>query len=70
MVSYRSTRGDVTGATFEEVVLGGLAPDRGLYVPETIPTFTPQQVPLYKMWQDDWRQCVLSHPCPNKSLSP
>jgi len=31
---YCSTRGGVKDATFEEVVLGGLAPDRGLYVPQ------------------------------------
>jgi len=43
-VSYRSTRGSVSGATFEEVVLGGLAPDRGLYVPDHIPTFTPKEI--------------------------
>lgn len=44
MTTYRSTRGDVTGASFEEVVLGGLAPDRGLYVPESIPKFTPAEI--------------------------
>ncbi len=43
-VKYRSTRGDVQGASFENVVLAGLAPDRGLYVPESIPTFTPAEV--------------------------
>lgn len=31
---YCSTRGGVKDATFEDVVLGGLAPDRGLYVPQ------------------------------------
>ena len=31
---YRSTRGAVKGASFEDVVMGGLAPDKGLYVPE------------------------------------
>ena len=44
MVTYRSTRGDVNGASFEEVVLGGLAPDRGLYVPESIPVFSNGEV--------------------------
>lgn len=36
-VLYCSTRGGVRDVTFEEVVLGGLAPDRGLYVPQEIP---------------------------------
>lgn len=41
---YRSTRGAVTGATFEEVVMGGLAPDKGLYVPESVPLFSPAEI--------------------------
>lgn len=43
-VRYRSTRGAVQGASFEEVVLGGLAPDRGLYVPEGIPAFSQAEL--------------------------
>lgn len=35
---YRSTRGGSTGRTFAEVLIEGLAPDGGLYVPETYPT--------------------------------
>jgi threonine synthase len=34
----------VKDATFEEVVLGGLAPDRGLYVPQTMPTISPAEL--------------------------
>ena len=41
---YNSTRGGVKGASFEEVVLGGLAPDKGLYVPEFVPTFSPAEL--------------------------
>jgi len=41
---YCSTRGGVRDATFEEVVLGGLAPDRGLYVPQVMPTITPEEL--------------------------
>ena len=44
MTTYRSTRGAVNGASFQKVVLAGLAPDRGLFVPETVPTFTPKEV--------------------------
>lgn len=36
--SYCSTRGGAKGVSFEDVVLGGLAEDRGLYVPETLPS--------------------------------
>jgi len=43
-VKYISTRGDATPLSFEEVVLTGLAPDGGLYVPETLPTFSQQEV--------------------------
>lgn len=41
---YRSTRGGATDVSFEAVVLGGLANDRGLYVPETLPTVTPAEL--------------------------
>jgi len=36
---YRSTRGGQTGLKFDEAVLQGLGTDRGLLVPETIPSF-------------------------------
>ena len=38
---YRSTRGGQTGLLFDEAVLQGLATDRGLLVPEEIPSFPP-----------------------------
>ena len=41
---YQSTRGGVRGASFEDVVLGGLAPDKGLYVPEMIPSVDPAEI--------------------------
>ncbi|KDO19216.1 hypothetical protein SPRG_15659 [Saprolegnia parasitica CBS 223.65] len=37
MTKYQSTRGGVRGFSFEEAVLSGLAADRGLFVPESIP---------------------------------
>ena len=37
---YLSTRGGVTGASFEDVLLAGLAPDGGLFVPESWPMLT------------------------------
>ncbi|MEY4642067.1 MAG: hypothetical protein RLZZ227_2061 [Pseudomonadota bacterium] len=41
---YISTRGQSPVASFEDVVLTGLAPDGGLYIPETLPAITPQQL--------------------------
>lgn len=35
--TYKSTRGQVSGWSFEQVVMGGLAPDGGLFIPENIP---------------------------------
>jgi threonine synthase len=41
---YISTRGTAPKVDFKTAVLNGLAPDGGLYVPETMPQFTPQQI--------------------------
>ncbi|MEP2844800.1 MAG: threonine synthase, partial [Alphaproteobacteria bacterium] len=41
---YISTRGTAPVLSFEEAMLTGLARDGGLYVPETIPTLTPEQI--------------------------
>ncbi|MGJ8628153.1 MAG: threonine synthase [Sulfitobacter sp.] len=41
---YVSTRGTAPILTFEEAMLTGLARDGGLYVPETIPTLTHDQI--------------------------
>ncbi len=43
-MKYISTRGLAPALSFEEVVLTGLAPDGGLYVPETLPTFTREEI--------------------------
>lgn len=43
-MKYISTRGQTPPASFEEVLLTGLAPDGGLYVPVHYPTFTPAQI--------------------------
>ncbi len=40
---YRSTRGGIAGASFEDVLLAGLAPDGGLFLPETWPRFTVEE---------------------------
>ena len=41
---YVSTRGTAPILSFEEAMLTGLARDGGLYVPETVPTMTPDQI--------------------------
>ena len=43
-MKYISTRGEAEALSFEEVVLTGLASDGGLYVPETIPTFSKDKI--------------------------
>ncbi|WFD35143.1 threonine synthase [Malassezia cuniculi] len=47
-MKYLSTRGGDERLTFEEAVLTGLAPNGGLYIPETIPT-------LPENWKEDWK---------------
>lgn len=42
--SYCSTRGGAKGVSFEDVVLGGLAEDRGLYVPEELPAVSAEEL--------------------------
>ncbi len=43
-MKYISTRGQSPALNFEEAVLAGLASDGGLYVPETIPQFSRDEI--------------------------
>ena len=43
-MKYISTRGQSPAQSFEDVLLTGLAPDGGLYVPETWPTFSQDEI--------------------------
>lgn len=43
-MKYISTRGQAPALNFEQVLLTGLAPDGGLYVPETLPQFSQQEI--------------------------
>jgi threonine synthase len=43
-MKYISTRGQAPALNFEEVLLTGLAPDGGLYVPETLPRFSLAEI--------------------------
>ena len=52
---YNSTRGECPAVPFSEVLLGGLAPDGGLYMPQTFPKFSIEEIeswsnlPFYKL---------------------
>ncbi len=43
-MKYISTRGQAPSLSFEDVVLTGLASDGGLYLPETMPTFSKEDI--------------------------
>ncbi len=43
-MKYISTRGEAPTLSFEDVVLTGLASDGGLYVPETLPQFSKEEI--------------------------
>ena len=45
---YISTRGAAPSLDFAAVTLAGLASDGGLYVPETWPTFTPEEIAAFR----------------------
>ena len=46
---YKSTRGNSPEVPFSQVLLGGLAPDGGLYMPERFPKFTKEEI---NSWSD------------------
>lgn len=48
MLKYVSTRGDTPAVDFETAILDGFAGDGGLYVPQTLPTISQQQL---SQWQ-------------------
>ena len=43
-MKYISTRGKAPALNFEDVLLTGLAPDGGLYVPETLPKYSREEI--------------------------
>ena len=44
---YKTTRGISPSVTFQQALLSGYAPDGGLYLPETIPEFSREEI---KSW--------------------
>ncbi len=57
-MKYISTRGNAPALAFSEILLGGLAPDGGLYMPEAYPRFTAQD--LDAMRAMDYRQLAFA----------
>ncbi|MFV2034826.1 MAG: threonine synthase [Halocynthiibacter sp.] len=47
-MKYISTRGQAPELTFKQALLVGLADDGGLYVPQTWPTFTPDEIAAFR----------------------
>ncbi|MDK3017107.1 threonine synthase [Pseudodonghicola flavimaris] len=47
-MKYVSTRGQAPVLSFEEAMLTGLARDGGLYLPDTIPTLTPEEIAAFE----------------------
>ncbi len=43
-MKYISTRGQAPALNFEDVLLTGLAADGGLYIPECLPRYTPEEI--------------------------
>ena len=42
-MKFRSTRGGVSGVSFEEALMSGFAADGGLFLPEDLPVLTKQE---------------------------
>ena len=43
-MNYISTRGHAANEQFCDILLGGLAPDGGLYLPEAYPQISPTEL--------------------------
>ena len=50
-MKYISTRGGCPPQNFEQVLLSGLAPDGGLFIHQTLPTFSAEQIEAMKSLQ-------------------
>ena len=47
-ITYSSTRGGQKNLSFREVVMIGLAHDRGLFVPDSLPTVTSEELESWR----------------------
>ncbi|MEW6677890.1 MAG: threonine synthase [Pseudomonadota bacterium] len=57
-MKYQSTRGNAPALSFLEILLGGLAPDGGLYLPETYPHFSQDDLAALRTM--DYRQLAFA----------
>jgi len=57
-MNYISTRGNAPAQTFSQILLGGLAPDGGLYLPETYPRFSADDLAVMRGM--DYRELALT----------
>lgn len=62
MMRYVSTRGEAPSLDFEQVVLTGLAPDGGLYLPSEIPVFSQRELAKLATLEYPELACAIIHP--------
>ncbi|XOZ33721.1 threonine synthase [Halomonadaceae bacterium KBTZ08] len=65
---YISTRGQAPALSFEDVLLQGLASDGGLYVPETLPRYTPEELMALRGLPYDELACRVMYPFVAESI--
>lgn len=56
---FYSTRSQSTPVSGAQAILGGIAPDGGLYVPERFPQITPEQIAAMSAMPYDQRACTV-----------
>ena len=62
MVLYKSTRGVSPSVSFQQALLSGYAPDCGLYLPETLPSFSREELRAWaKLSAQELLQAMLPH---------
>lgn len=66
---YISTRGQAPALNFEDVLLQGLATDGGLYVPETLPRYTPEDLMALRGLPYDELACRVMYPFVAESIA-
>ena len=59
-IRYLSTRGESTGASYDEIVLRGLASDGGLFMPESYPQVTAEMLESWRKRSSPLKCCGFS----------
>jgi threonine synthase len=68
-MKYISTRGQSPAIGFEDIVTSGLAPDGGLYMPESIPKFSLKEIQSWKDLRYDQLAFRIIYPFVEGSIS-